>query len=346
MTKGRKDTMTSSSPPGAAPRRTADVVSDVLAEMAGAAGGSPEALKKLSERATVTPKATTPTVATPPAPPALEKVLSSKERQITRPNGQVYHVRKMGPHDDVEVLREGRRRQKPVLLYSGPGTGKTAMFEAAFTHTGFETVMGTGDTEVADFLGGYVPVPGGGFRWVDGPLVRAMEGDGENGLPILIDEIALIDPRVMAVVYGTMDGRGVLQVTMNPERELVVAKPGFYVVGACNPRAPGARMSEALLSRFPLHVEVGVDFQLMKKMGVPTKFVTVAQNLKKKYDSGEISWWPAIREMLDFKDLIDIYGEPIALSNVISSAPEIDRPQVADVLTRGWGDTIKGLEIK
>lgn len=334
--------MTTSSPPGAVPRRTADVVSDVLAEMAGAAGGSPEALKKLSERAGSVPKVVAPAVAPPPTPPTLEKALTSAQRQITRPNGQVYHVRKMGPHDDVEVLREGRRRQKPVLLYSGPGTGKTAMFEAAFTDVGFETVMGTGDTEVSDFVGGYVPVPGGGFRWVDGPLVRAME----SGLALLVDEIALIDPRVMAVVYGTMDGRGVLPVTMNPERELVIAKPGFYVVGACNPRAPGARMSEALLSRFPLHVEVGVDFGLMKKMGVPTKFVTVAQNLKKKYDTGEISWWPAIREMLDFKDLIDIYGEGIALSNVISSAPEIDRPQVADVLTRGWGDTIKGLEIK
>jgi nitric oxide reductase NorQ protein len=259
-----------------------------------------------------------------------------------RPNGELYWVRKMGPHDDVEVLREARRHKMPVLLFSGPGTGKTAMFEAAFAEDGFYYVPGTGDTEVSDFVGTYVPLPGGGFQWIDGPLPLAME----EGKPLLVDEVALIDARVMAVVYSVMDGRGELKITANPERSTVVAEDGFIVFGACNPRAPGARMSEALLSRFLLHVEVGIDYALMRRMGVPSTFVTVAQNIKKKYDSNEVGWFPAVREMLGFMKLSTTFGEDIALSNVIAQAPEMDRPQITDIITRGYGRSVKGLEIK
>lgn len=326
---------------------TRDLVADVLAEMAAIGeGGGDAAIDKLAARAKAAGKPTAasrPTHVGSPAPPPTKSAgLSGMDREIIRPNGAVYHVRRMVTHDDVEVLRRARDNDLPVLLFGIPGTGKTAMFEAAFTSVGFELVPGTGDTEVSDFVGGYVPLPGGGFMWVDGPLPRAME----LGIPLLVDEIALIDPRVMAVAYSVMDGRGKLKITANPERGEVEAKPGFIIFGACNPRAPGARMSEALLSRFPLHVEVGVDFQLMKKMGVPTAFVTCAQNLKKKYDANEISWFPSIREMLDFKRLSELFGENIALANVVSQSPEMDRPQIADVLTRGYGTPIRGLEIR
>lgn len=337
--------------PVPAKKTSRDLVAEVLAAQAAAGTDTGDAMKKLADAAAKTgvrvpshvasagTHTGTPTpVAGPPAPTGLV----SPQREIVRPNGDTYFVRKMGIHDDVEMLREARRCDMPVLMYSGPGTGKTAMFEAAFTMDGFYYVPGTGDTEVSDFVGSYVPTPGGGFLWVDGPLVMAMEA----GLPLLVDEIALIDTRVMAVVYSVMDGRGKLKVTANPERLEVEAKPGFIVMGACNPNAPGARMSEALVSRFPIQVEVGVDFTLMRKMGVPAKFVTVAQNLKKKYDSREISWYPAIREMLAFKKLADMLGEDTALANVVSSAPEIDRPQVADALTRGYGMPVKALEIK
>jgi len=336
------------------PRRTsADLVAEVLAASA-AANTDPVAAAALADKAKAAAgssrripgpgagvSAGTHT-GTVPIAPVTPTGLVSPEREIVRPNGETYYVRKMGIHDDVEVLREARRNDVPVLLYSGPGTGKTAMFEAAFTKDGFYYVPGTGDTEVADFVGGYVPLPGGGFMWVDGPLPLAMDA----GLPLLVDEIALIDSRVMAVVYSVMDGRAQLKITANPEHDPVEAKPGFVVFGACNPRAPGAKMSEALVSRFLLHVEVGVDFQLMRKMGVPSKFVTVAQNLKKKYDASEISWFPAIREMLGFKRMADIYGEPVALANMVSQSPEMDRPQVADALTRGYGEAVRTLEIK
>lgn len=273
------------------------------------------------------------------------------EEAYVRPNGDNYYSRTWGEHADVLVLRKAREATEQVfagekgspmftLLYGSPGCGKTALVEAAFGEDVY-TLMGTGDTEVADMVGGYVQTPAGGFEWVDGDLLRA----AEEGKVYFIDEIGLIDPKVLSLVYGLMDGRRELTVTANPERGTVKAKEGFYVVAATNPNAPGVRLSEALLSRFTVQAEMGTDWGLARKMGVPTPLVTAAQNLSKKMTSGETSWAPQMREMLAFRDIADKFGTNFAISNLLAAAPEMDRPVVADVLTRVYGEEHKPARI-
>lgn len=258
---------------------------------------------------------------------------------ITRPGGMVYLPRKLGPHHDVAALRAARDEQIYVLLYGPPGTGKTALAEAAFED--LLTISGSGDTEVADFVGQFYQKPDGTFGWADGKLLEAME----QGRPLLIDEIALIDPKVMSVVYSAMDGRGEVNVTANPERGTVKAARGFYVIAAMNPDAPGARVSEALLSRFSLHAEVTTDFKLARSLGVPAKFVTCAKNLEQKRKEGVISSSPQLRECLAFKKISDTFGQDIALSNVVSTCPVHDRDVVASTLAAAFGVNVNELSL-
>lgn len=269
--------------------------------------------------------------------------LTIEEKFITRPNGAEYWIRKLGDHADVAALRAARDKGFPIMASGPPGTGKTALIEAAYAVNGqsVHTVQGTGDTEVADFVGGYVQLAGGEFAWHDGPMLRAMT----NGEVLYIDEIALIDPKVMAVVYSVMDGRGEYTVTQNPERGTVVSQPGFYIASACNPNAPGARLSEAILSRFVFQFEVTTDYNLCKRLGVPAKMVTAGQNLQRQHEAGDVGWAPQTREMLAFRDIAATFGEDFALRNMIAAAPEIDRPVVADVLGRTWGKAITGLSV-
>ena len=262
------------------------------------------------------------------------------ENIYVRPNGETYTSRGWGEHADIEVLRKGRILKQYALLYGPPGTGKTALLEAAFGDD-LITIIGTGDTEVADFVGGYIQTPSGGFEWIDGPLVQAIE----QGKVLLIDEIGLIDPKVLSVVYGLMDGRGELRITQNPERGVVKVQEGFYVVSATNPNAPGVRLSEALLSRFGIQSEMGTDWTIAKKLGVPVPVITASQNLAKKYVSGEVSWSPQMREVLTFKLLAENYGTSWAISNLIASAPELDRPVVADVFSRIFGEVVQPAKI-
>jgi nucleoside-triphosphatase THEP1 len=262
------------------------------------------------------------------------------ETKYPRPNGQDYYSRTWGTHSDIEVLRKARTLSQFILLYGSPGTGKTALVEGAFPDE-LETIIGTGDTEVADFVGGYVQTPSGGFEWIDGPLVRAVE----QGKVLLIDEIGLIDPKVLSLVYGLMDGRDEITITQNPERGTVKAKSGFYVIGATNPNAVGVRLSEALLSRFSIQAEMTTDWSLAKKLGVPVPAVTASQNLSKKQQSGEISWSPQMRELLAFRDVATNFGTAWAVSNLIACSPENDRSVVADVFTRVFGEEVRSAKI-
>lgn len=322
---------------------TAEVVDTVIDAMrTAAAGGSASAIEALRAKSSMPAgKAAAPSGSAPPTASAVAPgTLVAPSKIMTRPNGESYHVRKLGKHDDVAVLIRAREMGVPVLTYGPPGTGKTAMIEAAFGE--IETIQGNGDTDVLEFVGSFIQLPNGMYEWRDGPLVRAME----KGIPLYIDEAALIEPKVMSVVYGAMDGRGVIEVTQNPDRGEVEAKPGFYVTASCNPNAPGARMSEALLSRFRLQFLVNTDYDLAKTLGVPTKVVGAAQNLYTKQTvDGAISWSPQLRELLGYLENERAFGAEIALANLVSQAPEQDRKIVADILTRKFGSEVKELKL-
>lgn len=253
-----------------------------------------------------------------------------------RPSGEKYYPRPWGKLlTDIEVLRKARDMDRPIFLYGPPGTGKTAMGEAAFGDE-LITILGTGDTELSDLMGQYIPDPSGngGYIWQDGPLLVA----ALSGRPVLVDEIGVINPKVLTGIYSFMDGRREYRVTANPERGVVKAAPGFFVIGATNPNAVGVNISEALLSRFALHVEVTTDYALAKRLGVDERVVSLSMSLNNSMrDGGGASWAPQFRELLVFQDLMDTFGQEFAISNLIASSPEQDRDDLAQTFSKAYG---------
>jgi len=286
-------------------------------------------------KAAVAPRATTPVEGAPKPPPPTSVPLN----KITRPNGQDYIPRNIKELEttDVEFVQRAYSNEMPVLLYGPPGTGKTALLEAALP--GLVTLMGTAETEVSDFVGTWVQRTDGMYEWVDGPLVVAAEG----GLPLLVDEVALIDSRTMSVAYSLMDGRGELPITANPARPTVKVKEGFVVMGACNPDVPGAVMSDALLSRFRLHINVMTDWNLAKRLGIGTKIITVAKNLDLKYQARECVAPPQLRELLTFQETSNIYGEAVALRNFLAQSRPEDRVLYSNAIASVFGSAVEPL---
>ncbi|MEV5303454.1 AAA family ATPase [Amycolatopsis methanolica] len=185
---------------------------------------------------TITPRTTTTTVSTP-APAALVTT------PVRRPNGQMYHPRKLSGLSDVTALRRLRAAGVSALMYGPPGTGKTSVVEAAFDD--LITVQGDSDTVTDDFVGSYPQTPDGRYEFAYGPLVTATR----EGRALFIDDATLIPPTVLAVVYPAMDGRR--QIIIKSHRnEVVDAASGFYVVAGHNPGVHGAVLTDALSSRF------------------------------------------------------------------------------------------------
>jgi hypothetical protein len=219
-----------------------------------------------------------------------------------------------------------------------PGLGQRAVVEAAFDD--ILTVAGTGDTVVEDFLGNFIPLPDGGFEFVYGPLVTAMR----EGRALLIDDATLIAPKVLAVLYPAMDGRRVITIP-GYRNERVEAADGFYVIAGHNPGVHGAILTEALASRFDVHIEVTTDWDLARYLGVPAAAVNAAVALNTDLAAGRLTWAPQLRELLGFARVRKSLGLPAAVANLAGRAPDDDRPDVIAALAKEFGADIAPLTL-
>ncbi|MGW7316342.1 ATP-binding protein [Streptomyces sp. NPDC054865] len=269
------------------------------------------------------------------------------EREYYRPNGQIYRPRDLGGHHDVALIRHLRTAGLPVRLYGLPGTGKSALAEAAFARD-LITINGHGDMTVSHFVGSYLPQNDGTFKWADGPLTRAMR----EGRPLFVDEITRIPSEVLAVLYSVLDGRGTLSLDDKPDAPVVVAAPGFYALCGYNPEGIGVRqLDDALVSRFTVPVEVTTDLDAAKALGVPAKFIKLAENLRTKdakdrENGGAGVWVPQMRELLLASKVAKTAGEMFAASVIVGQCPRPeDVPTLADVAEKVFGVTVRALAL-
>ncbi|WP_433195776.1 AAA family ATPase [Nocardia sp. CA-107356] len=322
---------------GSSPRRYRANSHTAAASASASAAPAPAAPATPAASALAVPAAPVP-AARPATAPRRPRAVKPTSGPVARPNGQMYHPRKLAGSADVDVLRTMRAGEVPVLLYGPPGTGKTSLIEAAFGD--LLTVQGDGDTTVADFVGEYTQAPDGTFVFVHGPLVRAMR----EGRVLFVDDATLIAPSVLSCVYPAMDGRREIVIKANGG-EVITAEPGFYICAGHNPGVHGAILSDALASRFAFQVQVSSDYDLAASLGVNPLAVRVARNLSTRQSKGEIGWAPQLRELLAFQKIATATSALTAAANLIGTAPEEDRAIVAEVVKTVFGATLEPLSL-
>ena len=266
---------------------------------------------------------------------------SGRSRFVQLASGRHY-LREFGDTGvtDVDMLRKGRESFSPVLMLGEAGTGKTQSVIAAFGEENIITVIGHEDVEAASFEGRYTPKEGGGWKITIGKLVRAMQ----EGKVLFIDEIGLISSLVLSIAYSAMDGRRSLEPTLIPDIGVVKAQEGFYVVGATNPRATGARISDAMRSRFPYRPVVTTDYKMaVAHLDVPEDIASAGANLEERRLAREISWSPQLRDLVQYVQAVEDFNDDFALSSLAGKAPEPDQRTVCEVLGREVGRSVRPL---
>lgn len=241
-----------------------------------------------------------------------------EDRVLTRPNGEEYRCRwvRAAASYDVDMIKNAVKAGLVPYLFGVPGTGKTAMVEAAFGNNMY-TVVGDADTDASAFFGSWVQVDDR-YVYIEGPLLRAMI----EGKILYIDEIGLIDARVISLLYPLMDGRGWVNVPGHPTlKDGLHAAPGFAIVAAGNPNAIGVRVSEALLSRLTFPVEVTTDHQIAAALGVSDWIIKISTALESVRVTEEVSWAPQMREMLVLQKTDELLGTAAAVGVLMNMAP-------------------------
>lgn len=250
---------------------------------------------------------------------------------FARPSGEVYYARQLGDTTDVQFLRDARAAGMSVMFNSPPGVGKSALVEAAFPDA--IALDGTGETEVSDFVGQFVPheSEAGRYDYVDGPLIESML----KGVPFFIDELSRINPQVLTIIYPLMDGRNRITAPGRPASlggPHITAQPGFYIVAAYNPDIPGCRIDEPLLSRFAMHVAMSTCYRTAKILGVPDECVKASQaiNDARMDPATDLDWAPQLRECIRFKATAETFGLPVAWQALVGAAPVHARHLIAE----------------
>lgn len=143
---------------------------------------------------------------------------------------------------------------EPQLLVGPTAAGKTSMirYMAHLTNNNFRRFNLEHQTDVSEFIGGYIPKPGGKpgeFTWKDGILIDAMK----KGDWVVFDEINLAQPSILERINSLLDKDRAITLT-EKGNEVVTAHPNFRIFATMNPAtnqyAGRKELSLAMRNRF------------------------------------------------------------------------------------------------
>lgn len=263
----------------------------------------------------------------------------------------------IGPHDsDVETLvswlAAPRNVVGAILLIGDPGTGKTALAEAAVTHAMPDPPKPKKGAKPVAPESNLVTVVCTPDHTKDSLFLRFVgEGKGENGTPyvlgpvpyaakhgkiLYLDEAMLLVDGTKPVIYALSDGRRFLP-EGNVDGSALEIHPDFRLILSSNPLVRGASLPEPLASRCAsttLTVETSKDMLL--DLAIDEAVVAAWEGL-----GAAGLWRPAIREMRLADYWLDVDKAQAVSAFVPEHCPESQRKDVTSIVVSFLGGDIR-----
>lgn len=247
----------------------------------------------------------------------------------------------LGPYDtDVETivawLEAPRNIVGAVLALGDPGSGKTALIEAAVCHADrtLHTILCTPDDTKGSLMLKFVGEGNGesGTPYALGPLPYA----AKHGLVLYADEFMLLPDGLKPLFYSLADGRRFLP-EGNVDGTPLEVHPDFRLILSSNPLVRGASMPEPLASRCAgTTITVETHASLLIDLGIDESVVAAWEAL------GTAGLWrPQVREvrMADYWLTID---QTQAVSAFLPEhCPESQREEIRNTVMSFLGGDIR-----
>lgn len=252
----------------------------------------------------------------------------------------------IGPYDtDVETLvgwlAAPRNIVGATLLLGEPGTGKTALIEAAATHSDrtLTTVVCTPDHTKDSLFLRFVgedkgePLPNGmNSPYALGPIPMA----AKFGHLLYCDEAMLLVDGVKPLLYPLADGRRFLP-EGNVDGSALEVHPDFRLVLSSNPMVRGASLPEPIASRCAsTTLTVETSAAMLRDLAIDESVVAAWEAL-----GAAGLWRPQVREMrlADYWLSVDA-GQSVS-AFLPEHCPESQREQVRNTVVSFIGGNVR-----
>lgn len=247
-------------------------------------------------------------------------VLDASKKLVPKLGGFV--VDKNDKNELARKIALAVKLNQQIILKWPKGTGKTTTIYhvSELTNNPLVPIQLNGATQVDTLIGKWL-VNKEGTYWVDGLFTMAWR----YGWNIILDELNMALPEIVAILHSALDSRGVL-VLEEKDGEIVHRHPNTRVFAAINPTEDYAgtkEMNAALEDRFGGFVECTYpnpekerdivlinkkviidDEPLVKfkgaKEGIITKMVKCANELRKLHRENKIIFEVSTRNVIDW----------------------------------------------
>lgn len=246
----------------------------------------------------------------------------------------------IGYDTDVETvgawLSAPRNIVGGVMLLGEPGTGKTALGQAACTHADrpFEVLTATPDHTKDSLLYRFVGEGKGedGTAFAKAVLARV----AEQGLTLIVDEFWLFVDGVKPIFYPLLDGSHFLP-EANIDGSAMPINPETRIIVTANPQVRGASLPEPIGSRFAsTTLTVETSAPMLRDLGLDESVIAAWEAL------GTAGLWrPQIREVRLADYWLDLNPTQAASAFLPEHCPETQREAVRNVVVSMLGGDLR-----